>query len=158
VRAGARKREGLIFEAASSAGAIAATRRRNKLLSRPLKIGIYIALGLLVFVLQFALAYKEPSLGLWSPFPYSVLRNVEMPIMLAVCGAVGAFSAKSLVERMLFYSVTAASLAEIVVIKAMLWIGQPWLMLAVFFLNAFMTVQFLRYGILVSAMNRSETD
>jgi predicted MFS family arabinose efflux permease len=81
-----------------------------------------------------------------------------MPIMLGVCGAVGSFSAKSLVERMLFYSVTAASLAEIVVIKAMLWLGQPWLMLAVFFLNAFMTVQFLRYGVLVSAMNRSETD
>ena len=125
---------------------------------RPLKTGVYITIGVLVFALQFAVAYQVPSLGLWSPFPYSVLRNVEMPIMLGVCGAVGAFSAKSLVERMLFYSVTAASLAEIVVIKAMLWLGQPWLMFAVFFLNAFMTVQFLRYGILVSATNRPETD
>jgi len=125
---------------------------------RPLKTGVYITIGVLVFALQFAVAYQEPSLGLWSPFPYSVLRSIEMPILLGVCGVVSAFSAKSSVERRLFYSVIAASLAEIVTIKAMLWLGQPLLMLAIFFFNAFMTVQLLRYGISVSAMNRPEMD
>ena len=120
---------------------------------RQLKTEAYIALGLFVFALQFALAYQQPSLGLWSPFPFSVLRSIEMPILLCVAGAVSAFSAKSLVERKLFYSVIAASLAEIAIIKAMVWLGQPLLMLAIFSLNAFMTIQFLRYGLLVSAMN-----
>jgi hypothetical protein len=68
-----------------------------------------------------------------------------MPILLGLCGAVSAFWAKSVPERRLFYSVITASLAEIVTIKAMLWLSQPLLMLLVFFLNAFMTVQLLRY-------------
>jgi hypothetical protein len=59
-------------------------------------------------------------------------------------------------ERKLFYSVIAASLAEIVTIKAMLWLSQPLLMLLVFFLNAFITVQFLRYGRLLFALKRLE--
>lgn len=110
------------------------------------KTTIYITLGLLiVFALQFLFAYRAPSLGLKSPFPYTILRSVKMPILLGLCGVVSAFSAKSVPERRLFYTVIAASLAEIVTIKAMLWLGQPFLVLLVFFLNALITVQFLRY-------------
>ncbi|MGD0673540.1 MAG: hypothetical protein ABSB13_15825 [Candidatus Binatus sp.] len=79
-----------------------------------------------------------------------------MPILVGLCGAVSAFSAESVAERKLFYSVIAASLAEIVTIKAMLWLSQPLLMLLVFFLNAFITVQFLRYGRLLFALKRLE--
>lgn len=123
---------------------------------RPLKTGIYISLGLLVFALQFALAYRIPYWGLRSPFPYTVLRSTQMPILLCLCGAVSAFSAKSVPERRLFYWIIAASLAEIVTIKAMLWLNQPLLVVLVFFLNAFITVQFLRYGRLLFALNRLE--
>ncbi len=125
---------------------------------RSLRTGIYIALGLLVFALQFALAYRVQYWGLRSPFPFTILRSVAMPILLGLCGAVSAFSAKCAAERRLFYSVIAASLAEIVTIKAMLWLSQPLLVLLVFFLNAFMTVQFLRYGRLLFALNRLQMD
>jgi len=110
---------------------------------------------LAIFALQFALVYRVPYWGLRSEFPYSVLRSVEMPLVLAIGFAVMVFSAKSVTERRLFYSVIGASLAQIVTIKAMLWLGQPLLLLVVFFLNAFMTVQILRYGILVSAVKPS---
>jgi hypothetical protein len=158
VKAGVRKSAGLIVEDASSAAAAPQHEGETVGIMRQLKTGAYIALGLFVFALQFALAYQQPSLGLWSPFPFSVLRSIEMPILLCVAGAVSAFSAKSLVERKLFYSVIAASLAEIAIIKAMVWLDQPLLMLAIFSLNAFMTVQFLRYGLLVSAMNLLEIE
>jgi hypothetical protein len=118
------------------------------------KTGIYITLGLILFAVQFALAYQVPSWGLRSPFPFTILRSVEIPILLGFCGVVSAFSAKSLAERRLFYSVIAASLAEFVTIKAMLWLSQPLLVLMVFFLNAFMTVQLLRY---LQLMVRAET-
>ena len=133
--------------------------RQNKLvIMRPLKTGIYIALGLLLFALQLSLVYRVPFWGLRSPFPYSILRSLEIPILLGVSGAVSAFISKSVAERRLFYSITAASVAEIVTIKAMLWLGQPLLVLLVFILNDFVAIQFLRYGILASAMNRPETD
>jgi hypothetical protein len=126
---------------------------------RSLKTAIYTTLGLLVvFALQFALAYRIPYWGLRSPFPFTILRSVAMPILFGLCGAVSAFSAKSAAERRLFYSVIAASLAEIVAIKAMLWLSQPLLMLLVFFLNAFITVQFLRYGQLMFALKQLEMD
>jgi len=118
---------------------------------RPLKTGIYIALGLLLFALQFSLIYRVPSWGLMSPFPYSILRSIEIPILLGVTGAVSAYSAKSLPERKLFYSVAGASVAEIVTIKAMLWLSQPLLVLMVFILNDFIAIQFLRYGQLMWA-------
>ena len=110
---------------------------------------------LAIFALQFWLVYRVPYWGLRSEFPFSVLRSVEMPLVLAVGFAAMVFSAKSETERRLFYSVIGASLAEIVTIKAMLWLDQPLLLLVVLFLNAFMTVQILRYGILVSAVEPS---
>jgi hypothetical protein len=123
---------------------------------RSSKVAIWTTLGVLaIFALQFALVYRVPYWGLRSEFPYSVLRSVEMPLVLAIGFAVMVFSAKSVTERRLFYSVIGASLAQIVTIKAMLWLGQPLLLLVVFFLNAFMTVQILRYGILVSAVKPS---
>ena len=123
---------------------------------RSSKVAIWTTLGVLaIFALQFALVYRVPYWGLRSEFPFSVLRSVEMPIVLAVGFAVMVFSAKSVTERRLFYSVIGASLAEIVTIKAMLWLDQPLLLLVVLFLNAFMTVQILRYGILVSAVEPS---
>ncbi len=121
-------------------------------------MGIYVSLGLLLFALQFWLVYQVPFWGLRSPFPYSILRSVEIPILLGVSGTVSAFMSKSVAERRLFFSITAAGVAEIVTIKAMLWLSQPLLVLLVFILNDFVAIQFLRYGILVSAMNRSETD
>lgn len=125
---------------------------------RSLKTGIY-ALGLLaVFALQFALVYRIPYWGLRSPFPFTILRSVEMPIVLGLCGVVSVFSAKSAAERRLLYSFTGASVAEIVTIKAMLWLSQPLLMLLVFFLNGFMTVQLLRYGQLMFSLKRLQTD
>jgi hypothetical protein len=110
---------------------------------------------LALFALQFGLVYRVPHWGLRSEFPFSVLRSVEMPLVLAVGFVAMVFSAKSETERRLFYSVIGASLAEIVTIKAMLWLDQPLLLLVVLFLNAFMTVQILRYGILVSAVEPS---
>ncbi len=125
---------------------------------RPLKTGIYIALGLLLFALQISLVYRVPFWGLTSPFPYSILRSIEMPILLGVSGAVSAFSAQSLAERRLFYPIIAASVAEIVTIKAMLWLSQPLLVLLVFILNDVMAIQLLRYGLLMFAQRQLETD
>ena len=123
---------------------------------RSSKVAIWTTLGVLaIFALQFALVYRVPYWGLRSEFPFSVLRSVEMPIVLAVGFAVMAFSAKSVTERRLFYSIIGASLAQTVTIKMMLWLDQPLLLLLVFLLNAFMTVQILRYGILVSAVEPS---
>jgi hypothetical protein len=122
---------------------------------RSSKVAIWITLGVAIFALQFWLVYRVPYWGLRSEFPYSVLRSVQMPILLTVGFAVMVFSAKSATERRLFYSVIGASLAQIVTIKAMLWLDQPLLLLLVFFLNAFMTVHILRYGILVSAVEPS---
>src|SRR5260370_42082811 len=113
---------------------------------RPLKTGIYIALGLLLFALQFWLVYQVPFWGLRSPFPYSILRSVEIPILLGVSGAVSAFSTKSLAERRLFYSVIAASVADIVTIKAMLWLSQPLLVLLIVILHDFVAIHFLGYA------------
>ncbi len=125
---------------------------------RPLMTGIYIALGLLLFALQFWLIYQEPFWGLRSPFPYSILRSIEIPILLGVSGAVSAFSTKSLTERRLFYSLPASSVAEIVTIKAMLWLGQPLLVLLVLILNDVMAIQFLRYGELMLASRQQKKD
>jgi hypothetical protein len=125
---------------------------------RPLKTGIYIALGLLLFALQISLVYRVPFWGLRSPFPYSILRSIEIPILLGVSGAVSAFSAKSLAEQRLFYSIMAASVAEIVTIKAMLWLGESLLVLLVFILNDVVAIQFLRYGELMFASRKLEKD
>jgi hypothetical protein len=123
---------------------------------RSSKVAIWTTLGVLaLFALQFGLVYRVPYWGLRSQFPFSVLRSVEMPLVLAVGFATMVFSTKSVTERRLFYSVIGASLAEIVTIKVMLWLSQPLLLLVVFFLNAFMTVQILRYGVLVYAVEPS---
>lgn len=106
----------------------------------------YITLGTFaVFALQFALACRVPYWGLRSPFPYTVLRSIQMPVVLGLGSAIAALGTKSVAERRLFYSVIAASVMEIVIIKAMLWLDQPLLVLLVFSLNGFMTVQLLRY-------------
>ena len=121
-----------------------------------LKTGIYVALGLLLFALQVWLVYQVPFWGLRSPFPYSILRSIEIPIVLGFSGALSAVSAKSTAERKLFYSVIAASVAETVTIKAMLWFSQPLLVFLVFIWNDFIAIQFLRYGVLVFAAKRVE--
>ena len=106
------------------------------------------AVGVLAFfVPQFWLAYGQPAWGLDSPFPFTILRSLQMPILLGLSAAALAWASKSPSERMLLYSVVAASLAEIVTIEAMLWLHQPLLVPAVFMLNAFMAVQFLRFGV-----------
>ena len=65
---------------------------------------------------------------------------------------------KSVAERRLFFSIAAAGVAEIVTIKAMLWLSQPLLVLLVFILNDFVAVQFLRYGELAFASRQLERD
>ncbi|MGA8645051.1 hypothetical protein [Candidatus Binatus sp.] len=125
---------------------------------RLLKTGIYVALGLLLFALQLWLVYPVPFWGLRSPFPYSILRSIEFPILLGVSGVVSALSAKSLAERRLFYSIVAASVAEIVTVKIMVWFSQPLLVLLVFIWNDFIAIQFLRYGELIFASRRVEKE
>ncbi len=107
------------------------------------------ALGVLAFfVPQFWLAHSQPSWGLYSPFPFTIQRSIEQPILLGLSAAVLAWGKSvSLSQRKLLYSIIAASIAEIVTIRAMLWFHQPLLLLAVFLLNAFMAVQLLRFGI-----------
>jgi hypothetical protein len=124
-----------------------------------LKTVIWPMLGMLaLFALQFALVYRVPYWGLRSPFPFAILRSVEMPIVLGLGCALAAVSTKSAAERKFLYSVIEGSLAEIVTIKAMVLFSQPLLLLVVFFLNAFMTVQLLRYGISLYELNGTESD
>lgn len=126
---------------------------------RSSKVALWTTLGVLaLFALQFALVYQVPYWGLRSPFPFSVLRSVEMPLVVGVCCAVAVFSTKSVAERRLLYPVIAASVGEIVATKGMVWFNQSLLLLVVFLLNGFMTVQLLRYGILLCALNRPQTD
>lgn len=107
------------------------------------------ALGVLAFfVPQFWLVHSQPSWGLYSPFPFTIQRSIGQPILLGLSAAVLAWEKSvSPSQRKLLYWIIAASVAEIVTIRAMLWFGQPLLLLAVFLLNAFMAVQLLRFGI-----------
>jgi hypothetical protein len=104
---------------------------------------------LTVFALQLALAYQVPHLGLTSPFPFTILRSFRMPIFVGIWAGLAALFAKSWLERKLFYSVVIASAAELVTVATMVSLAQPLLMLVIFFLNAFMTVQLLKYGVLL---------
>ena len=114
---------------------------------RSSKANLYAALALLtIFALQLALAYQVPNFGLMSPFPFALLRSFRMPIFVGIWAGLAALFAKSWLERKLFYSVVIASVAELVTVATMVFLAQPVLMLVIFFLNAFMTVQLLKYG------------
>ena len=71
---------------------------------------LLIALGVLAFfVVQFWLAYGQPAWGLDSPFAFTILRSLQMPVLLGLSAAALAWASKSPSERMLLYSVVAAT-------------------------------------------------
>jgi hypothetical protein len=108
-----------------------------------------------VVIAAFVLAYlilavwllsREPSWGFYSPFPFTVLRSLGLPLVLGIGAAPLAIASKSAVERRLHCSIVVAAVVEIVTIKIMGWLDQPAFLIAVLLLNGFMLFQILRYG------------
>ena len=90
------------------------------------KAGIINTVGMLaVFLLQFCAVYQAPRWGSNSPFPFTILRSIEMPVLIGVSAGVAAFLAGSATERKLLYSITVASLLQIGTIRAMVSASQP---------------------------------
>jgi hypothetical protein len=69
-----------------------------------------------------------------------------MPLLVGLSAAAFAATRTATAERRLLFSIALAAFVEIGVVKAMVWTGQPALLIVVLLLNAFMTFQFLRYG------------
>jgi len=88
----------------------------------------------------------QPFWGLNSPFPFTVLRTVDLPLVIGIGAVLAAMASRSAAQRRMLYSITAASVVEIVVVEIMVRLGEPALLLLVLLLNAFVKFQFLRYG------------
>lgn len=100
-----------------------------------------------LFVLQFWLVYRAPSWGWNNPFPFTILRSVEMPILIAISASVAAFLTESMTQRQILYWIIAGSAVEIVAVEAMVSLSQPVLVLPVLLLNALIAIQFIRYAV-----------
>ena len=103
--------------------------------------------GLALFVLQFLIAFHQPSWGLHSPFPYSVIRSPQMPLLMGLSAAAAIFMTENSRERWILGWIVAAAVFEILIIEAMLDWQQPILIVPVLAANAFMAVQFIRYSL-----------
>jgi hypothetical protein len=101
---------------------------------------------LAVFLLQIWLVAREPSWGLYSPFPFTILRSVKMPVVIGGAAALTLLGTKASTERRLLLSIIAASIVEIVAIEAIVSVGAVLAAILVLALNAFIMLQFLRYG------------
>ena len=117
---------------------------------------IDIAIIALIFLGEAALVVREPAWGFRSPFPLTILHSLKMPVLLGLVATVTLAVTKSAAERRLMCWIVAASVCEIVTIKAMLWLDVPALVVLVLLLNAFISCRFLEYGYYHLLANNSE--
>ena len=116
---------------------------------KPMQTRTTIAIATIVLVIltvEVWLLSEQPFWGLNSPFPFTVLRTVKLPLVIGIGAVLAAMASRSAAERRMLYSITAASVVEIAVVEVMVWLGRPALLILVLLLNAFVTFQFLRYG------------
>jgi hypothetical protein len=111
------------------------------------KITVVIA-GIVVanLILTFCLLFRQPFWGLNGPFPFTVLRSVRLPLVMGIGSALVAVTSKSAIERKRLYFISIAAIAQIIVVKGMLWLDQPLLIILVLMLANFMAYQMLQYG------------
>jgi hypothetical protein len=103
-----------------------------------------IAVFISVAAIQLVVLYRQPFWGLYSSFPFTLLREIELPVIIAVGAALVAVFTKSTKEQQLLYSIIATAIVEIIVIRIMVRMEYPDLVFVVLLSNAFITVQFLR--------------
>lgn len=95
---------------------------------------------------QFCIVIRVPDWGFNSPFPFTILRSFQMPVILGVCAALSLVPTRSATGRTPLYSIVAACAVQIIAIIAMLWLSEPKLVMLVLLLNAFIAAEFLLYG------------
>ena len=102
--------------------------------------------GLALFAVQLVIALRTPSLGLYSPFPFSTLRSFTMPIVVGATAAASFLMTTDHHQKRILGSILIAALCEILIVELMLKSEEPLFMIVVFALNSFMAVQFISYS------------
>jgi hypothetical protein len=110
------------------------------------KRAIVAAIVLGIFLIQLCMVIRVPDWGFNSPFPFTILRSFQMPLILVVCAALSVIPTRSASERTPLYLIIGACAVQIVAIIVMLWLGEPKLVMLVLLLNAFIAAEFLLYG------------
>jgi hypothetical protein len=113
---------------------------------RTKRTAILSAITLVIFFSQFYLINQVPRWGLRSPFPFTVLRSIALPILTGTIGALGLSFTRERTRRRTLYLIIFASAAELIAIEAMVRRRSPRPEMLVLFLNAFIAAQFLGYG------------
>lgn len=99
-----------------------------------------------IFLLQIWMLYHWPSWWTQSQFPITIVRSVTMPILLGVIAGLAILFSQLEVQRRILYSIIIACVIVVVATKIMIWLHRPGVVILILLLNAFITVQFLRYG------------
>ena len=110
------------------------------------KLSLMVSLVTVLFLLQILVLNHYPSWWTQSHFPMTILGSVIMPTVLGITAGLAIVFSHAEVQRRLLYSIIVACVIELVATKIMLWLHQPAVVILVLLMNAFITVQFLRYG------------